>query len=55
MIINNETYRMERLTSTDMNSSFIRLFGDISFKCTDITYHQKTGRVASMTFEATEY
>lgn len=55
MIINNETYRMERLTTQEMNSNFIRLFGDIGFKCTDITYHQKTGRVASMTFEATEY
>lgn len=55
MIINNETYRMERLTTKEMNSNFIRLFGDIDFKCTNITYHQKTGRVASMTFEATEY
>lgn len=55
MVINNETYRMERLTSSDKNSDFIRLFGEVNFKCSNITYHQKTGRVASMTFEATEY
>ncbi len=55
MIINNETYRMERLTTKEMNSDFIRLFGDVEFKCTNISYHKKTGRVASMNFEATEY
>ncbi|MBR3614271.1 MAG: hypothetical protein IKL55_03740 [Clostridia bacterium] len=55
MIINNETYRMERFTNGEMNSNFIRLFGEVGFKCTNINYHQKTGRIASMTFEATEY
>lgn len=55
MIINNKTYKMESLINPKMNSKFIRLFGNISFKCTNITYHEKTGRVASMTFEATEY
>ena len=55
MIINEETYRMERFSSKEMNSNFIRLFGEVDFKCTNISYHQKTGRVASMTFEATEY
>ena len=55
MIINNETYRMERFTTEGKNSEFIRLFGDVNFKCTDIKYHQKNGRVASMIFEATEY
>ncbi len=55
MAINNETYKMERLTSGEINSNFIRLFGDVKFKCANITYHQKTGRVASMEFEATEY
>lgn len=55
MIINNETYRMERLTSNGVNGNFIRLFGDVKFKCANIEYHQKTGRVASMEFEAAEY
>lgn len=55
MVINNETYRMERLTTSETNSNFIRLFGEVKFRCAKITYHQKTGRVASMEFEATEY
>ena len=55
MSINNETYKMERLTSGEINSNFIRLFGDVHFKCAKIAYHQKTGRIASMEFEATEY
>lgn len=55
MIINGETYKMERFLKPEINSSFIRLFGEVNFKCTNITYHQKTGRIASMAFEATEY
>ena len=55
MIINNETYRMERFTTKEMSSNFIRLFGDVEFKCENISYHPKTGRVATMTFVATEY
>ena len=54
MIINGETYRMETFSQETL-SSFIRFFGDVSFKCTNISYHEKNGRVASMTFEATEY
>lgn len=54
MIINETTYRMERIEDLGMNS-FVAYFGEVSFKCTDVQYHQKTGRVASMTFEATEY
>ncbi len=54
MIINETTYRMERIEDLGMNS-FVAYFGEVSFKCTDVQYHEKTGRVASMTFEATEY
>lgn len=54
MIINNTTYRMERINNLGMNS-FVAYFGQISFKCTDVKYHEKTGRIASMTFEAKEY
>lgn len=54
MIINDTTYRMERITNLGMES-FIAYFGEVGFKCTDIKYHEKTGRVASMTFEATNY
>ena len=48
------TYKMERITNLGMES-FIAYFGEVGFKCTDIKYHEKTGRVASMTFEATNY
>ena len=54
MIINNTTYRMERIDNLGMNS-FVAYFGQISFKCTDVKYHEKTARIASMTFEAKEY
>ena len=54
MIINETTYRMERINSLGMNS-FVAYFGQVSFKCTDVKYHEKTGRISSMTFEAKEY
>lgn len=54
MIINETTYRMERINDLGLNS-FISYFGEVSFKCTDVKYHEKTGRISSMTFEAKEY
>ena len=54
MIINEKTYPMEKLNALGMES-FIEYFGAVSFKCTDIKYHSKNGRVSEMTFEATEY
>lgn len=54
MIINDTTYRMERITNLGIDS-FIAYFGEVGFKCTDIKYHKDTGRIASMTFEATNY
>lgn len=54
MIINETTYRMERINDLGLNS-FISYFGEVSFKCTDVKYHEKSGRIASMTFEAKEY
>ena len=53
MIINNTTYRMERINNLGIDS-FIEYFGEVSFKCIDIKYH-KNGRIKSMTFEAKEY
>ncbi len=53
MIINGTTYRMERINNLGINS-FTEYFGEVSFKCTGITYHEN-GKVASMTFEAKEY
>lgn len=54
MIINNKTYRMERFNQ-DVINDFIRYFGEVGFKCTDVQYHEKSGRISSMTFEATIY
>lgn len=54
MVIDKPAYRMESFEKADINT-FVRYFGEIGFKCTDVTYHKKTGRIASMTFEALEY
>lgn len=48
------TYQMERLYGLGMQK-FIENFGSVEFKCTDVKYHKKTGRIASMVFEAIEY
>lgn len=53
MIINNTVYRMEKINNLGI-SSFTEYFGEVSFKCVDVTYHEN-GKVASMTFEAKEY
>lgn len=53
MIINDTTYRMERINNLGMGS-FIEYFGEVRFKCIDVQYH-KNGKIASMTFEAMEY
>lgn len=53
MIINDSIYRMERINNLGI-SSFTEYFGEVSFKCSEITYHEN-GKVASMTFEAKEY
>ena len=48
------TYRMESIYGLGMDK-FIKTFGTAEFKCTDVKYHEKTGRIASITFEAVEY
>lgn len=48
------TLRMEKIISSDI-TNFVRHFGEIDFKCSEITYHEKTGRVATITFTAEEY
>lgn len=54
MIINNTTYRMERISNLGI-TSFVEYFGSVKFKCTKVEYHKDTGRIASMVFEAMEY
>ncbi len=54
MIINGKTYPMESINKLGMES-FTNYFGVINFKCTNITYHEETSRIATMTFESVQY
>ena len=54
MQVNETTYKMESLYGLGLDK-FIKSFGSAEFKSTDIKYHEKTGRVASMTFETKGY
>lgn len=54
-LINNEkTYEMERIKQIGLES-FVEFFGEVDFKCTDIEYHEKSGKISKMTFESLEY
>lgn len=54
MIISDETYPMESIVKTGL-TEFTKYFGEVNFKCTDVKYHQSTGRIAEMTFASTDY
>ena len=47
---NEKIYPMETLYSGGMNK-FVQFYGEIKFKCTDLQYHQTTGKVKYMLFE----
>ena len=49
-----KVFRMERIVQVGMDS-FVRLFGNVKFKCTKVNMHKDTGRIASMIFEAKKY
>lgn len=51
MLINETTYPMESFINLGLNE-FTRNFGEIRFECTDVKYHQSTGKIAEMTFAA---
>lgn len=51
MLINETTYPMESLKTSGLDE-FTRYFGEVEFKCTNVKYHQATGKIAEMTFEA---
>jgi preprotein translocase subunit SecG len=53
MIINGKTYPMESINSLGMEY-FTNYFGVINFKCTSITYHEQSSKIATMTFESTQ-
>ena len=54
MIINNNTYPMEKIYEIGMES-FNRSFGIIKFKCVEVTYHKDTSKIATMLFETIQY
>lgn len=45
-----KTYPMEEIHNNEI-AKFVQNFNFIKFKCTDIEYHQKTGRVSRLVFE----
>ena len=51
MKIDGKTYFIEAFEKNGMDE-FAQYFGSILFKCTEVTYHEKSGRIATMTFEA---
>ena len=54
MITIEKTYPMEEFYNNDI-TAFVQNFNLIKFKCTNIEYHNKTGKVSKMTFEQLEY
>lgn len=53
MMINQTTYPMEMLNDRGLKE-FTQYFGEVEFKCTDVKYHEKNGKIAEMTFAATQ-
>lgn len=52
MLDNDKTYNMIRIFNGGI-STFTQYYGNIKFKCTNIDYHKKTGRIKYMLFEQT--
>ena len=53
MIINETTYPMENLNAQGLKE-FTKYFGEVEFKCINVKYHEASGKIAEMTFAATE-
>lgn len=51
MKIDGKTYPMEAFEKRGMDE-FAQYFGSVLFKCNEVVYHEKSGRIAIMTFEA---
>ncbi len=54
MITIEKTYPMEEFYKNDM-TNFVENFNLIQFKCTNIEYHKKTGKISKITFKQMEY
>ena len=45
---------MEKINAVGVEA-FVQNFGIIEFKCTEVKYHKKTGRISEMTFESADF
>lgn len=50
MQITEKTYSMEEIYKSD-TSEFVKFFSGENFKCTNIEYHTKTGKISKILFE----
>lgn len=53
MLDNETTYKMEKIYNAG-TEQFVQYYGNIKFKCSNIEYHKKTGRIKYMLFEQQE-
>lgn len=53
MILTEKTYPMEEIYNKD-TAEFVKYFSLEGFKCTQIEYHSKTGKISRMLFEQIE-
>lgn len=53
MITIEKIYQMETIYNNDINN-FVKHFNIIIFKCSDIQYHQSTGKISKIIFEQIE-
>ncbi len=53
MISIDKTYQMESIYNNDV-TTFVKYFNLIKFKCSNIEYHKKTGKVSKIIFEQIE-
>lgn len=53
MLLTEKTYPMEEIYNTD-TAEFVKYFSIEEFKCTNIEYHSKTGKISKMLFEQVE-
>lgn len=53
MADNETTYKMETIYNSG-TEQFVQYYGNIKFKCSNIEYHKKTGRIKYILFEQQE-
>ena len=54
MIIDGEIYPMEQINQLGIEA-FTEYFAEVKFNCNEVKYHDETGKISYMLFEATTY